>query len=285
MKLAEFAIQNFKGIQDLEIELLTRIPGNIVTLIGLNESGKTTILEAMSHFLSVDEDTSSIVGTVSNQDSVIDLLPMSKKGNFSGEIKISCRVVLDEEDVIGLSEYLKSMKSYILLIDDCPRELTVDRVFEFKDGDHIDTNTLWDFSPKFLKKKSGNEYTASGNDSKTSETWEIVTDFIADRFPKIVYFPTFLFNVPERIYLEDLKDWEKSEDANINNYFRQVLQDVADSLDDGLSIDRHIVEKIGNYILHKTGSESYRCQRQAGAIWKPRSLRSLTYASGAKASL
>ncbi|HEY0626584.1 MAG TPA: AAA family ATPase [Allosphingosinicella sp.] len=253
MKLVQFQIENFKGIQDLTIEVLTKAPGNIVTLIGLNESGKTTILEAMSHFVSVDEQTSSIVKTVSAQQSLIDLLPMSKKGNFTGEISIRSEALLDEDDVNDLADHLRRRMGYYLIKDECPRTTRVRRVYRFKDGDHIQTQTLWQFTPKFLKKIGGRVYTAEGGTSDTREVWSLATDFVVARFPRIVYFPTFLFNVPERIYLEDLTDWEKAEDATVNNYFRQVLQDVADSLDDNLSIERHIVEKISR---HREGMEN-----------------------------
>ncbi|GFO97543.1 hypothetical protein ig2599ANME_1747 [groundwater metagenome] len=50
MKFTEFKIKNFKGIEDITINLDKSPNANIYTLVGLNESGKTTILEAINLF-------------------------------------------------------------------------------------------------------------------------------------------------------------------------------------------------------------------------------------------
>ena len=49
MKILEFRIQNFKGINDATVKL-TGNEGSIYTLVGLNESGKTTVLQAINFF-------------------------------------------------------------------------------------------------------------------------------------------------------------------------------------------------------------------------------------------
>ena len=48
MKYKSFYIKNYKGIKDLKLELDKDPNSNIITLVGLNESGKTSILEAIS---------------------------------------------------------------------------------------------------------------------------------------------------------------------------------------------------------------------------------------------
>jgi predicted ATP-dependent endonuclease of OLD family len=50
MKFLGFRIRNFKGIDNAEMNLL-RTGGKVFTLIGLNESGKTTLLEAISFLM------------------------------------------------------------------------------------------------------------------------------------------------------------------------------------------------------------------------------------------
>lgn len=49
MKYVEFEIQNYKGIQKTRIKL-SKKRGLVYTLVGLNESGKTTLLESLNHF-------------------------------------------------------------------------------------------------------------------------------------------------------------------------------------------------------------------------------------------
>jgi predicted ATP-dependent endonuclease of OLD family len=50
MKHTFFEIRNFKGIKRIRLEFDKKPSGNVYTLVGLNESGKTTILEAMHFF-------------------------------------------------------------------------------------------------------------------------------------------------------------------------------------------------------------------------------------------
>lgn len=99
MKITKFDISNFKGIEHTTISLADNTPGNICTLIGLNESGKTTILEAISNFITKDKDTASLVGTVHERSSLQDLIPKARKAAFTGEISIKATFELDNNDI------------------------------------------------------------------------------------------------------------------------------------------------------------------------------------------
>ena len=50
MKYTKFEISKFKGINHLVLDLEKLPQGKIFPLVGLNESGKTTILEAINFF-------------------------------------------------------------------------------------------------------------------------------------------------------------------------------------------------------------------------------------------
>jgi len=67
--------------------------------------------------------------------------------------------------------------------------------------------------------------------------WRSALVFLRVRLPRIVYFPTFLFDFPDRIYPE-------GDDSEINAYYVQVIQDVLDSQGDGLNVQKHIIERI-----------------------------------------
>lgn len=243
MLIQEIEITNFKGVQATKIEIVTRAPGNVVTLIGLNESGKTTILEAISNFVSVDTETSSLVQAVSVEQRPIDLIPKSKKSNFSGQIDVRAKLKLDNVDIKSLGTHLRKELGVRLVEEECPRELTVLRRFEFVDSDLKSTSTLWGFCPVYLKKTGTKKHEARSTGA-TSDVWHAATKYLPNLFPKIVYFPTFLFSVPEKIYLGEIDDWATDEDRVINQYFRQVFQDIADSLDEDISIERHIVDRV-----------------------------------------
>ncbi|MBD3762520.1 AAA family ATPase [Rhizorhabdus sp.] len=244
MQLRKLNIINFKGIKSAEVEICTTVPGNVITLIGLNESGKTTVLEALSHFVSVDADTSSIVNTVAPKQRPIDLIPKHRKSNFTGNIEIRASLELEDLDISDLEKHLRQNDNINLQTDTLSKKLSVHRVYKFKDSDLSGSSNLWWFDFKFTRKKNGVLHFADGGDKNRKE-WDSAVNFLTSRFPKIVYFPTFLFSVPDKIYLEELPDGkQKEEDRIINRYFRQVLQDVADSLDDDVSIKRHIVDRI-----------------------------------------
>lgn len=52
MKFKKFQINKFRGISKATLDLSKTPDGSINVLVGLNESGKTTILEAINHFRS-----------------------------------------------------------------------------------------------------------------------------------------------------------------------------------------------------------------------------------------
>ncbi len=51
MRLTYFYFKNFKGIESLRLDLRHNPNSKVYTFVGLNESGKTTILEAIKHFV------------------------------------------------------------------------------------------------------------------------------------------------------------------------------------------------------------------------------------------
>ena len=61
MRYKSFRIQNFKGIKDTTVRLETVGGASVFAFVGLNESGKTTVLEAI-HSFSPDAATSELLG-------------------------------------------------------------------------------------------------------------------------------------------------------------------------------------------------------------------------------
>lgn len=60
MRFSKFEIVNFRGIKSAILDL-SKVPSEAVNaLVGLNESGKTTILEAINHFRSNPDLTKKI---------------------------------------------------------------------------------------------------------------------------------------------------------------------------------------------------------------------------------
>lgn len=74
------------------------------------------------------------------------------------------------------------------------------------------------------------------------DLWMDVANAIEKKLPKIVYFPTFLVDMPQRIYLEA----HEGESAT-NRYYRAVMQDVLSSVDPNLSIEKHVIQRIQGF--------------------------------------
>lgn len=191
MRYKSFYIKNYKGIKELTIDLDRDPKTNIITLVGLNESGKTTILEAISLF-SVEPDASVIHK----------LIPKSKKFSFTDTIEIHATLQLDEEDENAVQAFCGSQDfKNIQPI----KEFTQKIVYEFKDSEYReeDSGCEYEFSLNGLKRKK--QYNRTYN-PETPE-FEAIQKFIClNLIPPIIYYPNFLFDFPIRIYLEESTD-------------------------------------------------------------------------------
>ena len=52
MRFKRFVLKNFRGVKHTTLDLGTSPASNINVLVGLNESGKTTVLDGIYHFMS-----------------------------------------------------------------------------------------------------------------------------------------------------------------------------------------------------------------------------------------
>ncbi len=108
MKFTFFRFKNFKGIEDETLDLSKNPESNIFTLVGLNESGKTTILEAINFFKYKSESLDVLELKEYEVKDIHSLIPINKRDNFNGTIWIEAGLELDEDDVINIKkEFLK----------------------------------------------------------------------------------------------------------------------------------------------------------------------------------
>lgn len=241
-KIKSFYIENFKGIEATNISISDRIDTPIITLIGLNESGKTTVLEALSHFVSGDAIVAKIFEETGPATKALSLIPIHKKANFTGDIKVGARIALDTADIDAIKE--RGQKHGLDILEAPLRqEINVWRQYAFSDGnlDAKRTGARWDIDLQVRKPKAKHytDYTSPADGvSLNTEVWKIVLS----RLPSISYFPTFLVEMPDRIYISHHDD-----ETSKNRYYRSVLQSVLDSLNEGLDLDTHVAERIFEY--------------------------------------
>ena len=249
--IKKFHIQNFKGIDDMEIYLTGNHNCPVTTLVGLNESGKTTILEALSHFPTRIDTVSE---TAKSSD-YLSLVPITKKANFTGDIKVAATICLNDSDVEDIDNLIKS-HGLNFNKDSIKREFKVTRSYEFEDGNYRDSeySNLWDLSFQVKTKRAKNfkRYERPSSEQKEAgevDLWIKVVDEIKNELPSIAYFPTFLVDVPDRIYLEKVNGEHPSQ-----TYYREVIQDVLNSLDEPLNIKTHIIDRIKKFQEESDGN-------------------------------
>src|SRR4051812_41653807 len=107
MRYTEFRITNFKGIKSATLDFSKSPTGKIYPIVGLNESGKTTLLEAIGSFNYGSEVLGPRVLREDSQQNVHDLIPASQRANFNGKSSLAVTVQLDEDDVDSIRALLR----------------------------------------------------------------------------------------------------------------------------------------------------------------------------------
>lgn len=236
MRFTKFVIDNFKGIKHAELNLNQLGQGKVFTLVGLNESGKTTVLEAINSF-SPDLSTEKIFqNDVFRRIENKDLVPKHQKDNFTGEVKIEAQLEFSNEDRIHIQRYFRREHELLLNLEKLEPILKVTKHFTFKNSDFVEQGSWWTLNI-FVKTNRQKKYREL---YATNEIWQDAVRYIRTLIPSICYFPTFLFEFPERVYLSQTPDQYEPQ----NEYYKQIIQDILDSLDRGLTIKEHIVNRV-----------------------------------------
>ena len=226
MRYTSFYIKNYKGIKELTLDLDKKPTSDIYTLVGLNESGKTTILEAIS--------------TLSNEPSETEihkLIPKSKKFNFNDTIEIHATLELDDDDNKAIADWLK--ESGFTAVERI-NQYKISLIYTFKDSVYVEDESGWVYDFNLSGSKKGQR--TSRNYGSNTQEFNDVNDFVyGDLLPPIIYYPNFLFDFPNRIYLEESSTEDKEQ-----KIYRAVLNDILDTFNEGLNIKDHIVKRLKN---------------------------------------
>ncbi|MDQ3020908.1 MAG: ATP-binding protein [Bacteroidota bacterium] len=228
MKYTKFLINNYKGIEEVEIKLDNKPSQNIFTLVGLNESGKTSILEAINLF------QKEITKEDAHQ-----LIPRHSQHIYTGSVNIEATLEFEDKDVNIINFFLKGHK---FKLDKDEKEITIIVKYDFENSIPKENNFreklyITDLTGKLKKaKKSKRLYEAD------KSIWNNLIILIEAWIPEIIYYPDFLFKFPEKIYLE-MKSGDISE---TDKEYKNILQDVLDSFTAKLDIDDHILQRIKN---------------------------------------
>ena len=231
MKFKKIEIKNYKGIEHTSFQLLSSPKNNVYTLVGINESGKTSILEAINSFEYNAEKGSNAINNTIKPD-FNEIIPIKDKANFNGNIELIITLELEENDYISLKNWSKENCNFI--ITNKITEIKVTQKYIYKDSNYEDKSNLWDLTilGKQVGSKSKKEKTID------SENWVKCVNYLKTLMPNILYFPTALFDLPDRIYLNKTKESEKE------SFYKAVIQDILDSLEQDMNIKTHIVDRL-----------------------------------------
>ena len=234
MKHTHFHIYNFKGIADIRFDLMSHPQSHVYTLVGLNESGKTTILEAIN-FVNYHTETTKALDFPGTFDvDSHDLIPISKKANFTDSIFVEAVYNLDYDDEENIRQFCKKELGFQLTKN--LGRIVIKRMYQYTDSKIVANKSVWFWTITLEGKRKGARKPIFL--SSQEDEWQPIVAHIRTLLPSIIYFPNFLFEVPDKIYLE-LTGNDRI--AEIHSYYKLILQDILESLDDNLELSRHIL--------------------------------------------
>lgn len=236
MKFTEFKIKNFKGIENITINLDKSPNANIYTLVGLNESGKTTILEAINFFNPSDKDISALKLPGATIEDYNSLIPISCRDNFNDTITIEVTLKLDNDDLQKIDNFTATNT---LFGGVKPVEtIKYYRYYNFKDSKFTELNSIWDGFHGWLKTEPKKKYIHIDSHIYPDANNKI-EKFFSGLIPSILYFPNFLFDFPSTIFLET-----RAESTAKEQFYIELIQDILYSLENNTNIKTHLIDRI-----------------------------------------
>lgn len=239
MRLTGFEISNFKGIKRASLRFAENDVARVHTLVGLNESGKTTLLEAL-HSFSPDAETELVVKSARTVEQQREQwIPRAQISNFTGEIKVRAFVEASEQEWEDVLERFAQESD--LVIDEAkhPGHFTLDLVHAYKNGDFVKAKRIIGIEKPRVRTKRAKNFR-----DLTTDEWNALWREIEREIPTVAYYPTFVFDFPKRIYLTD------RDGSPRNKFYRQLFQDILDFDGSGYTIEESILAR-----LHKAETQ------------------------------
>ena len=244
MQILSFTIKNFRGIKSAKIDLVPSGAG-VFTLIGLNESGKTTVLEAISTFQVRGGDEKSLYQTKPAGVDPTSFVPKHEKAAFTGDIVVTAEVKFDVNELEKAIEHAEQQSSSKIDRDSIPSKFNITRGYRFSNGDLIKSISTFSIGMK-AKHKGGRKFVDVDSDDKV---WKSFLSIINVFLPEIVYFPTFLFELPEKIILNP-----NDEETASDKLYRSIIENVGKYLESPIDIEKALVDRI---VLPETAGEIF----------------------------
>ena len=200
----QFEIRRFRGVAGVTVSL---VRGDLVLLVGLNESGKTTILRAIEAFDFRNDPASAqlnrFLSSVRNKSDLLTNEPVI----ITAEMELDCPLKL-HDIARGIPGLLPDLERRRILNDlvhtlNKARRVRISRVFPFKDGTPREPHYRIEADHAFLD----------------DDAAAAVAQRLVELSPFILYFEDFTDRIPERIFT-----------AHSNDAFNADWYDIIDGL-------------------------------------------------------
>lgn len=234
MRFLSFTIHNFRGIKRAKVELVPSGAG-VFTLIGLNESGKTTVLEAISVFQVRGGDEKSLYQSKPAGIDPSSFVPKHEKATFTGDIIVEAEVEFEADERERAISHAERQSGSKIDKSSIPERFSIVRGYKFLSGDLIER--VNNFRSVMVAKHKGSRKVVDVDSSHP--VWANYTAMVNLYLPEIVYFPTFLFELPDRIVLNPV-----GKEPATDKLYRTIIENVGKSLEKALDVKKALVERI-----------------------------------------
>lgn len=179
------------------------------------------------------DDESKVLHGISPKadESKTDLIPRDRFADFTGSVLVRAEIEISVAD----KDYIKTrlaQKAISVNPDSIPESFTVSNVNRYEVGQHKSYSSTASLA---FRVKTGRQQNFR---HWTADEWKTIWLIIKERIPDISYFPTFVFDVPNQIYLTG------HEMDQVNKFYKKIFQDILDYEGSGLSISKNIIPNI-----------------------------------------
>lgn len=222
MRYTKFTIENYKGIKKLDLDLSISPDHKIYTLIGLNESGKTTILEAINDF------ELEVPNAEKHK-----LIPKSAAGGFTGDVVIKATLSFSDEDKARIIKFVSGKGKFKeVVVSDL---LTLERKYKFENSKPIESKKTY---VHFVSiKKTAKSKLTNIDKPISEEVWTYVKDNL---LPEIIFYRDFLSKFPEKIFLEPEATEPKEKE------YLSIIEDVLVSINPSYTVKDSLLSRLGD---------------------------------------
>lgn len=238
MQYIEFCIKKYKGIEEVRIPMSNTDDRKPICLLGLNESGKTTTLEAINTIGKLCRG-----GSLKNGQ----LQSMRPKGvGFTGSVELSTIIGLNPAEQEQVQAIIKEHQEEINQFTD--RQISIRYKYFFENHEY----------------KKMEIQLKEVNITDTEDTWGgKVREYIAQNIPEILYYEDFIFDIPEKIAFKNNSSNTNTKSELLNREWQAILQDIYTASRSEENRDAAVSFSFENDVVNWMTSETNRGDEEA----------------------